>query len=111
MRKYCRKIGNAGEDFAVNILEDSGYMIIDRNYRTKMGEIDIIASKGAVLHFIEVKTRTGDEFGYPSDAVTETKQNHIRRAAESYIARRRYMWREISLDVIEVTYNLMEDCI
>ena len=110
MRRYCRKVGGAGEDFATKMLEETGYMIIERNYRTNMGEVDIIASKDGVLHFIEVKTRTGDEFGYPADAVTETKQNHIRRVAESYIARRRHMWEDVSLDVIEVTFNLLEDC-
>ena len=72
MRRYCRRVGNHGEDFAAKILEDSGYMILERNYRSRSGEeIDIIATKDGVLHFIEVKTRTADEFGYPADAVNE----------------------------------------
>lgn len=111
MRRYCKTVGDAGEDFAARMLEDTGYTILERNFRTRIGEIDIIATRDAVLHFIEVKTRTGDGFGYPADAVTESKQNTIRRSSEIYLSRRRSMWRRISLDVVEVTFNLIEDCI
>lgn len=111
MRKYCKRLGDAGEDFAAKTLEDMGYVILERKYRTKMGEIDLIATRDGVLHFIEVKTRTGDEFGYPSDAVTESKQSNIRRVSDAYLAKRRLMWRSVSLDVIEVTFNMIEDCI
>jgi putative endonuclease len=110
MRRYCRIVGNAGEDFAAKMLEDTGYTILERNYRTRIGEIDIIAIRDGVLHFIEVKTRTGDDFGYPADAVTESKQNTIRRASEIYLGRRRSMWNRISFDVVEITFNLLEDC-
>ena len=110
MRKYCKNVGNAGEEFAARVLEDAGYVIMERNYRTKIGEIDIIAVRDGVLHFIEVKTRSGDEFGYPADAVTDSKQNTIRRSADLYMSRRKLMWRSVSLDVMEVTFNLIEDC-
>lgn len=110
MRKYCKRLGDAGEEFAAKTLEDMGYTILDRKYRTRMGEIDIIAARDGVLHFVEVKTRTGDDFGYPADSVTEEKQNHIRRVSDSYLAKRRLMWRSVSLDVIEVTFNLIENC-
>ncbi len=111
MRKYCKNVGNHGEDFAAGMLEDMGFNILDRNYRTRYGEIDIICMKGGVLHFVEVKTRTGDDFGYPSDAVTEEKRKNIRRAAEYYLTNRHSMWRAVSLDVMEVTANLIENCI
>ena len=111
MRKYCKRIGDHGEDFAAQMLEDAGYQILDRNYRTRVGEIDIIAIKDGVLHFIEVKTRTADDFGYPADAVTEEKQRSIRRSAECYLTSRHAMWRNISLDVMEITANLITDCI
>lgn len=110
MRKYCKRLGDAGEEFAARTLEDMGFAILDRKYRTKMGEIDIIATRNGILHFIEVKTRTGDDFGYPADAVTDGKQNNIRRISDSYLAKRRLMWRSVSLDVIEVTFNMIEDC-
>lgn len=110
MRRYCKIVGGAGEDFAAKMLEDTGFTILERNYRTRIGEIDIIAFREGVLHFIEVKTRTGDDYGYPSDAVTESKQLTIRKSAEIYMARRRSMWKRVSLDVIEVTFNMIEDC-
>ena len=110
MRKYCKKVGDHGEDFAAEILEDAGYQILERNYRTRVGEIDIIAIRDGVLHFIEVKTRTEHDFGYPADAVTEEKQRSIRRSAECYLAGRHAVWRSVSLDVMEITVNLITDC-
>ena len=110
MRRYCRKVGGAGEDFATKMLEETGYMIIERNYRTNMGEVDIIASKDGVLHFIEVKTRTSDEYGFPADAVDETKQKRIRNAARHYLANKKGSWSEVSFDVFEVMANHIEDC-
>ena len=87
--RYRKNIGDCGEDFAVRVLTEAGYCILERNYTVKYGEIDIIAMKDGVLHFIEVKTRTGIEYGYPSEAVTEEKQRKIRRVAEGYLSRRR----------------------
>ena len=80
MRRYCKNTGDAGEEFAGKMLEDTGYTILERNFRTRMGEIDIIAIKDSVLHIIEVKTRTGFDYGYPSDAVTESKRKTIRKS-------------------------------
>ena len=56
-----KEIGNFGEDFTAKFLKKSGYKILERNYHSRYGEIDIIASKGAVLAFVEVKTRTERE--------------------------------------------------
>ena len=50
MRRYCKMVGNAGEEFAAKILEDEGYMILERNYRTRIGEIDIIAARDGAEH-------------------------------------------------------------
>lgn len=110
MRKYCRRIGDHGEEFAARMLEDSGFRVIHRNYRSRTGEIDIIALKDGVMHFVEVKTRTDDEYGYPSDSVTESKRSSIRRTAECYLSERHAVWREISFDVMEISVNLIENC-
>lgn len=110
MRRYCKNAGDAGEEFVAKMLEDSGYTILESNFRTRMGEIDIIAIKDSVLHIIEVKTRTGFDYGYPSDAVTESKQKTIRKCADFYISRRKILWNRVSMDVAEVTFNLIEDC-
>ena len=108
--RYRKNVGDIGENFAAALLVNSGYQIIERNYRTKAGEIDIIAIRDGVLHFIEVKTRTGDQYGYPSEAVTAAKQLRIKKAAEQYLQGRRMQWNRISFDVYEIMTELIEDC-
>lgn len=94
----------SGEDAAVAYLEQKGYKIERRNYRCYCGEIDIIASKGPVLVFVEVKTRSNDLYGRPAEAVTYGKQQKIRRSAESYLKMtgRLQNMPPVSFDVIEV---------
>ena len=109
--RYRKNVGDLGEEFASKMLENSGFRVIERNFVTRVGEIDIIALKEGVIHFIEVKTRTGDQYGYPSDSVTKTKQDRIRKAAEYYMQRRRLKWRNVSFDVYEIMTGLIENCI
>ncbi len=78
------QIGKIGEEFVCRYLERNGYTIIKRNYRIKGGEIDIIASDGAYLAFVEVKTRKPDGLTNGFDAVTKRKQRLIVRAACDY---------------------------
>ena len=108
--RYRKNVGDIGEDYAADMLTNSGYRIIERNYRTKVGEIDIIAIRDGVLHFVEVKTRNGFGYGYPSESVTEVKQRRIRKAAEQYLQTRRMTWKRVSFDVYELTTELLEDC-
>lgn len=108
--RYKKNVGDFGEDFAALLLTNSGYTILQRNYRTKVGEIDIIAIKDEVIHFIEVKTRTGNQYGYPSESVSLAKQNRIRKSAELYLQSRRNTWKKVSLDVYEIMADLIEDC-
>ena len=108
--RYRKNVGDIGENFAADLLVNSGFQIIERNYRTKAGEIDIIAIRDGVLHFVEVKTRTCDQYGYPSEAVTAAKQLRIKKAAEQYLQGRRMQWNRISFDVCEIMTELIEDC-
>jgi putative endonuclease len=78
-------IGKWGEETAATYLENNGYTILKRNLHTAHGEIDIIASKEAVLIFVEVKTRSSHAFAYPEDSVTLRKQAHLLSAAEDYL--------------------------
>jgi len=109
--RYNKNVGDSGEDFAVKMLEESGYVIMERNYWTRAGEIDIVARKDGIIHFIEVKTRNGDAYGYPSDSITESKRLRMRRSAECYLSQRRMSWRNVSIDVYEVMTNLIENCV
>lgn len=98
------ELGKFGEGFACNYLRQHGYQILCRNFRCRMGEIDIIAEKNAVLCFVEVKTRASTRFGKPSEAVTWTKQKKIYRCAEYYMQVRGIIQNMpvLSFDVIEI---------
>ncbi len=77
--------GRAGEEIACRRLERRGYRILARNWRTRYGELDIVARRGGVLAFIEVKTRNDRAMGEPFEAVTAAKQRRIRRMAEAWL--------------------------
>ena len=80
-----QRVGRSGEELAVEHLRKSGYRIIERNYRTRQAEIDIIARHKGVMVFVEVKTRRGKGFGHPKWAVTPAKQRKISMAALTYL--------------------------
>jgi putative endonuclease len=78
-------LGKEGEKLAVQFLKARGFRIIDRNYRTAFGEIDVIAEEGGVLVFVEVKTRSGDAYGSPFEAVDRRKREKIKKVALCYL--------------------------
>jgi putative endonuclease len=80
-----RRLGIEGEEAAVRFLKKKGYKIVSRNFRSPVGEMDIIAEEGDTLVFVEVKTRTDDSFGHPFEAVTRTKREKLRKVALSYL--------------------------
>lgn len=94
-------IGKNGEDLAVQYLEQNGFSIIVRNWRFRHVEIDIIASKENVLHFVEVKTRTGTAFGRPEEAVTKKKMEQLKIGAEEY-QYRNPQWKYVQFDVLGI---------
>lgn len=80
-----KQIGDFGEKAAEEYLEEMDYEILERNYRLKFGEIDIIAEKGGCIVFVEVKTRKNNFFGEPSEYVDRKKQSRVKKAAACYI--------------------------
>jgi putative endonuclease len=78
--------GRIGETYGAEYLEQEGYEILDRNYRTRFGEIDIIARDSGDLVFVEVKTRTSEQYGLPEEAVDKRKQQKLIRMALTYVA-------------------------
>lgn len=82
---YNKETGNIGESLAVNHLKKNGYKIIERNYKNKIGEIDIIAKKDDTIIFVEVKMRKNTNFGLPQEAVDSYKQRKIRNVATYYL--------------------------
>lgn len=99
-----QQLGKFGEDFACNYLLENNYKIIERNFRCKQGEIDIIAIDipKKELVFIEVKTRSNFHFGRPAQAVNTIKQKHIFDASKYYIYKNNLANSFIRFDVIEV---------
>ena len=93
--------GRRGEDAACAYLERHGYKVVDRNYRCRWGEIDVIAVKGGTLAFVEVKTRHNLRFGTPGMAVTYAKQQKIRITALHYL-QQHGGYNNISFEVIEI---------
>jgi putative endonuclease len=100
-----QRLGQSGEETVARYLEKNGYTILTKNYRCKIGEIDIIARDGADLVFIEVKTRSGLGYGSPAAAVTLRKQRQITRAAQWYLAEQQLFDVPARFDVISVLYG------
>ena len=97
-----QSLGMFGEDFACAELRRRGYEILDRRYRTRLGEIDIVARHGADTVFVEVKARDGDAFGGGAAAVTRWKQRRIVQMAVDYLARHHLHDRPCRFDVVVV---------
>src|SRR5262245_64523426 len=95
-------LGKSGEDLAVAALERRGYAILARRYRTKYGEIDIIAREGETTVFVEVKARTTGEFGTAAEAVTRRKQLRLISMAREYLALNRLTDVPCRFDVVAV---------
>lgn len=97
-----REVGDFGEEITASYLEKNGYRILDRNYSKPFGEIDIIAIKGDVISFVEVKTRKSDDFAYAAEAVDYYKQERIKRASQAFLMERKLTDFLISFDISEV---------
>ena len=102
---FARKaLGTVGENLAVSFLERIGYRILHRNYRTKLGEIDIIAKDREYLTFIEVKTRKSLACGSPAQAVTKRKQMQIIAVAEEYLSTFHLHNVPVRFDVVSIVH-------
>ncbi len=95
-------LGRSGEEAAVRYLEKRRYEILDRGVRLLRGEIDIVARDGPTVVFVEVKTRRGQGYGPPAEAVTAAKRRQIRRIAQLYLMLKRRTAEFCRFDVISV---------
>ncbi len=95
-------MGRAGEKRAVEFLKKKGFKILKTNYKTPVGEIDIIGEDDKTIVFIEVKTRTSDNYGLPSEAVDRKKQEKYYRTALFYLQREKKTDSACRFDVIEI---------
>jgi putative endonuclease len=93
--------GINGENVAANFLLQKGYKIIERNWRYKHWEIDLIVSKENKLHFIEVKTRTSKQFGNPEESIGIKKMGSLKKGIEQYLVQHTE-WKFIQIDVVAI---------
>lgn len=97
-----KEIGQLGEEMALRYLRRQGYRILERNFRCRLGEIDLIAREKEELVFIEVKTRTSTRFGLPQEAVNWEKQRRLSRLAQFYLVSRGLAGINCRFDVVAI---------
>lgn len=102
MARQKQTFGSWGEQTAAQFLEKLGCVILERNVRTQYGEIDIIVRQGTTLVFVEVKTRSSAEFGYPEESITPAKQQHMQDAAQDYLQSHPELDGEWRVDVVSI---------
>lgn len=98
-------LGRRGEDEAARYLVERGYVILERNFRRPVGEIDIIARHGGTLVFVEVRARSTDDFGLPQESVDRRKKSRLRRAAACYLADRGGAGGPLRFDVLALKFD------
>lgn len=99
------RLGERGEALGWNFLRQRGYMILEKNYRTRFGEVDVVAQKEGFVIFLEVKTRKDNRFGLPAEAVDWRKRQKLSRAAQAYLQAHRLENSPARFDVLSVTWD------
>jgi putative endonuclease len=102
-RNLC--LGKSGEEAAIELLKNSGYKVWHRNYRTRLGEIDIIAKDKDTICFVEVKTRLSDKQGLPAESISRVKQRHISKAALMFLKEKNLLSQKARFDVVAIAYS------
>ena len=102
MTQKRQTLGRKGEELARRFLEKKGFVILEQNYRTRSGEIDLIAQEGKTLVFVEVKTRSSRRYGHPFEAVTARKRAQLTKVALEYLSRNSLYDQPARFDVVSV---------
>ncbi|MBD3251841.1 YraN family protein [Candidatus Uhrbacteria bacterium] len=98
---HRRSLGTRGEQYAADFFVERGYQILDRNWRCREGEIDLVIRRGEELRFVEVKTRASERAGFPEESVTQEKLEHLEAVMASYLASTSQEV-EVHLDVLAI---------
>jgi len=102
MSQNLLKLGKIGEDLATSYLKSHNFSILEKNFRSRFGEIDIIAAKENCLYFVEVKTRSNTNHGQPYEAVDKRKISHIRRMAGYYLLQKKIEGYKLKIAVFSI---------
>ncbi len=105
MSVYFKKIGLLGEQKALDYLKKNQFLILKKNFRNRFGEIDIIAKKEKTIYFIEVKTRSNINKGYPYQAVNQKKIDQIKYMANFFLLKNKYKNYKLKIGVISIVLN------
>jgi putative endonuclease len=103
-----QQLGIVGEELAARELASRGYAILERRYRTRYGEIDIVCQDGETLVFVEVRARATGEFGRAAESVTDDKKRRVTAMAVEYLARHRVTCRPCRFDVVAIDAALSD---
>jgi len=98
-----KEIGQRGEEMAVSFLKGLNYQILERNYRCKLGEVDIIARDNDTLVFIEVRTRSSLDFGLPQESINRRKRHQISKVALEFMLRKKMKNIPARFDVVAIS--------
>ena len=109
MAKDSRSAGKKGEDLACKFLKKDKYKILEKNFGSRQGEIDIIAEdRKGVLCFVEVKARSSEDYGLPVEAVTQFKQKRLLATAFIYLENKKIKSKDMRFDIVSVDLNSEE---
>ncbi len=103
-----RAFGAAGEERAAAWYREQGYEVLDRNWRCKEGELDLVVRRRSEVIFVEVKTRRTDRFGIPAEAITPAKQRRLRVLAGQYLAATEVRAASLRFDVVSILAGELE---
>ena len=111
MTVASKELGDTAEWLATQLLQKLGFRIVERNYRLRLGEVDIIADNGDILCFVEVKASYDNQFGAPAERVTTGKQKKIIKVAKAYLQKKPYLAenRDIRFDVVTVIPTVLHE--
>ena len=100
------ELGRRGEALAAALLQAQGLTIVERNFRCRAGEIDLVALDGPTLVFVEVRSRRSDRLGTPFESVDPRKQARVTRVARHFLAARGFADREVRFDVVGIRFDV-----
>lgn len=106
---FSLSLGKRGEILAAAFLMNQKYVILEKNYRCPLGEIDLVAELNGKLRFVEVKTRSSLQYGFPEEAVNEQKQHKIRQLALFYLKEKNKENISVAFDVVSILWHPKKD--
>ena len=104
-QRKSNTLGQLGENYACHFLQEKGYTVLDRNFHSRFGEIDIIAQENGALVFVEVKTRRNTKHGFPEDAVTDDKLEKIKMTGHIYKKKTNNKVKKLRIEVGSLLVN------